>query len=48
MPPVTRKYAKRLGELEIVLRRGKNMVEVIQRLELDSQALAHVKEEAKE
>jgi hypothetical protein len=48
MPPVTRKYAKLLGELESVLRRGKNMVEVIQRLELDSQALAHAKEKAKE
>ena len=48
MPPVTRKYAKLLGELESVLRRGKNMVEVIQRLELDSRALAHAKEKAKE
>ena len=47
MPPVTRKYAKLLGELESVLRRGKNMVEVIQRLELDSRALAHAKEKAK-
>ena len=48
MPPVTRKYAKLLGELESVLRRGKNMVEQIQRLELDSRALAHAKEKAKE
>ncbi|MBA7507880.1 hypothetical protein ES706_06609 [subsurface metagenome] len=47
MPPVTRKYAKLLGELESVLRRGKNMVEQIQRLELDSRALAHAKEKAK-
>ncbi|MBA7647788.1 hypothetical protein ES703_55567 [subsurface metagenome] len=39
MPPVTRKYAKLLNELDSVLRRGKNMVEEIQRLELDSQAL---------
>jgi hypothetical protein len=48
MPPVTRKYAKLLNELDSVLRRGKNMVEVIQRLELDSRALAHAKEKAKE
>ena len=48
MPPVTRKYAKLLGELESVLRRSKNMVEQIQRLELDSRALAHAKEKAKE
>lgn len=44
MSPVTRKYAKLLGELESVLRRGKNLVEEIARLELDSQALAHAKE----
>ena len=45
MPPVTRKYAKLLGELESVLRKGKNLVEEIHRLELDSRALAHAKEE---
>ena len=44
MPPVTRKYAKLLGELESVLRKGKNLVEEIQHLELDSRALAHAKE----
>jgi len=44
MPPVTRKYAKLLGELASVLRKGKNMVEQINRLELDSRALAHAKE----
>ena len=44
MPPVTRKYAKLLGELESILRRGKNLVEEIARLELDSRALAHAKE----
>ena len=44
MPPKTRKYAKLLNEMESVLRRGKNMVEEIQRLELDSQALVHAKE----
>ena len=45
MPPETRKYAKLLNELESVLRRGKNMVPQISRLELDSGALAHAKEE---
>lgn len=44
MPPVTRRYAKLLGELESVLRRGKNLVEEISRLELDSRALAHARE----
>ncbi|MBA7648475.1 hypothetical protein ES703_56261 [subsurface metagenome] len=44
MPPVTRKYARLLNDLESVLRRGKNLVEEISRLELDSQALAHAKE----
>ncbi len=44
MHPVTRKYAKLLGELESVLRRGKNLVEEIQRLELDSRALAYARE----
>jgi len=44
MPPVTRKYAKLLNEMDSVLRRGKNMVEEIQRLELDSRVLAHAKE----
>ena len=48
MPPVTLKYARLLGELESVLRKGKNLVEEISRLELDSRALAHAKEEAKE
>jgi len=44
MPPVTRKYAKLLGELENVQRKGKNLVDQIARLELDSRALAHAKE----
>jgi len=48
MSPQTRKYARLLNDLESVLRRGKNMVEEIQRLELDSRALAHTKEAAKE
>ena len=43
MSPVTRKYAKLLNELDSVLRKGKNLVEDIQRLELDSRALAHAK-----
>ena len=44
MSPETRKYARLLNDLESVLRRGKNMVETISRLELDSRALAHAKE----
>ena len=48
MPPETRRYAKLLNDLESVLRRGKNLVETIGRLELDSQALAHAKEKEKE
>jgi hypothetical protein len=44
MPPVTRRYARLLGELDSVLRKGKNLVEEIARLELDSQALAHAKQ----
>ena len=44
MPPQTRRYARLLNDLESVLRRGKNMVEVMSRLELDSRALAHAKE----
>ena len=45
MAPETRKYARLLNDLESVLRRGKNMVETISRLEFDSRALAHAKEE---
>ena len=44
MPPQTRRYARLLNDLESILRRGKNLVGVIQRLELDSRALAHAKE----
>ena len=44
MPPVTRRYARLLNDLESVLRRGKNTVEKVSRLELDSRALAHAKE----
>lgn len=39
MSPVTRKYARLLGELESVMRRQKNLVDEIRRLELDSNAL---------
>jgi len=44
LPPVSRKYARLLGELDSVLRRGKNLVGEITRLELDSRALAHARE----
>jgi len=44
MPPVTRKYARLLGELESVLRKGKNLVPELSRIEFESQALAHAKE----
>ena len=44
MPPVTRRYARLLGELESVLRKGKNLVEEIARLEHDSRALTHARE----
>ena len=44
MSPSTRRYARLLNDLDSVLRRGKNMVEVIQRLELDSRALANARE----
>jgi len=44
MPPETRKYARLLNDLESVLRRSKNLVETISRLELDSRALTHAKE----
>ena len=44
MPPVTRKYARLLGELESVLRKGKNLVAELSRIEFESQALAHAKE----
>ena len=43
MSPQTRKYARLLNDLESVLRRGKNMVERISSLELDSRALANAK-----
>jgi len=44
MPPATRKYARLLNDLESVLHRGKNMVEEIQQLEMDSRALVNTRE----
>jgi len=44
MPPVTRKYAKLLGDLESVLRKGKNLVSELSRIEFESQALAQARE----
>jgi len=44
MSPVTRKYARLLGELESILRRAKNLTDEIARLEFDSKALAHTRE----
>ena len=43
MSPQTRAFARLLNDLESVLRRGKNMVEKISSLELDSRALASAK-----
>ncbi len=44
LPPFTRKYARLLGDLDSVLRRGKNLLEEMSRLELDSRALAHARD----
>jgi precorrin-6B methylase 2 len=44
LPPVTRKYARLLGELDSILHRGKNLVEELARIERESQALAHARE----
>jgi hypothetical protein len=38
-PPITRKYAKLVGELQLLTRRAKNLVEDIWMIERDSQAL---------
>ena len=40
MSPVTRKVARLAGELDSVSRRLKNLIPELQRLELDSRALA--------
>jgi len=44
MAPVTRSYARLLGELSSVLRKGKNLVPKIASLEHDSRALATAKQ----
>ena len=44
MAPVTRRYARLLGELDSVIRKGKNLLEEISRLEFDSQALANARQ----
>ncbi|MBA7583213.1 hypothetical protein ES708_25154 [subsurface metagenome] len=43
MPPQTRAYARLLNDLDSVLRRAKNIVAKMARLELDSRALANAK-----
>jgi len=48
MSPTARKVARLIGELESVTRRLKNLIPDLQRLDLDSQALAHTKEPRKE
>ena len=48
MSPTTRKVARLLGELGSIERRFKNLMPEIQRLELDSQALANATEQAKQ
>ena len=45
MSPVTRQYARLTDELGSAHRRLRNMTETISRLELDSRALAHAKEQ---
>jgi hypothetical protein len=44
LPPFTRKYARLLGDLDSILRRGKNLVEDLARIERESQTLAHARE----
>jgi len=44
LPPITRRYARLLGELGSVLRKGKNLMEELSRIEFESQALAHARE----
>ncbi len=48
MSPTARKVARLAGEAESVARRLKNLIPELQRLDLDSQALAHAKEQGKE
>ena len=44
MPEQTRKVGKLINAAESVVNRLKNMMPIIQSLELDSRALAHTKE----
>jgi len=44
MPPLTRKYARLLNELDSITRRGRNLVDELTRLELDALALKNARE----
>lgn len=48
MSPTARKVARLIGELDSISRRLKNLIPDLQRLDLDSQALAHAKEQRKD
>ena len=48
MSPTARKVARLIGEQESIARRLKNLIPDLQGLDLDSQALAHAKEQRKE
>ena len=48
MSPTARRVARLAGELDSVSRRLKNLITDLQRLDLDSQALAHAKEQRKD
>lgn len=48
MSPTARKLARLIGEQESIARRSKSLVVEIQRLELDSKALAYAKGEKHE
>lgn len=48
MSPTARKVARLAGEAESVARRLKNLIPTLQQLDLDSQALAHAREQRKE
>lgn len=48
MSPTARKLARLIGEQESIARRSKNLIVEIQRLELDSKALANAKGERSE
>ena len=43
MMPVTRKYARLIGDLDSISRRAKNLRQEIEQIELDSRALANAK-----